>query len=133
MKNRTHDSQLIHDNVIREAVKHLNQTDFDIYTNPGSLKNAGIGDKYPDIIMAKKGEKTAKFIIEVETADSVNITEANSQWKQYAMEINASFYLLVPEGSKQNAINLCNQVGISARFATYRTDSVGNVLQINFE
>jgi hypothetical protein len=128
MANRIDASQSLHDRVIDEAVKHLNQTNFDIYKNPGSHKNAGIGDKYPDIIMTKKGQKIVNFIIEVETVDSINITEATEQWKKYATEINASFYLLVPETSKIKAITLCNQVGISVRYATFRVDKFNNIL-----
>jgi hypothetical protein len=83
--------------------------------------------------MTKKGTMTAEFIIEVETADSVNIIEATNQWKKYANEIKASFYLLVPLSHKNMAINLCKQVGISARFGTYQTDYLGNVTNISYE
>jgi len=132
MANRNPYTQSLHDRVINEAVKHLNQTDFDIYTNPGSLKNAGIGDKYPDIIMTEKGKTTVKFIIEVETVDSINITEATDQWKKYSREISATFYLMVPSERKNLAQQFCNQLGINVRFATFQIDRLNNI-NFNFE
>lgn len=125
--------QSLHDKVVLAAANNLNKTNYDIYTNPGSHKNAGIGENYPDIILTKKGLRTLEFIIEVETADSVNLTEATSQWKKYSTEIKASFYILVPLNSKNLAINLCKQIGISARFGTYQVDSLGNIINIKYE
>jgi hypothetical protein len=126
-------SQNLHDKVIQVASDQLDKTNHDVYTNPSSQHNAWIGDNYPDIILTKKGDMIPEFIIEVETADSVNITEAINQWKKYATEIKASFYLLVPLSHKNEAINLCKQIGISARFGTYKTDNSGNVININYE
>ena len=105
----------------------LNQRDFDIYLNPGQEKNAGIGGNYPDVIMTPKSEKTARFILEVETNDSVTKNEAEGQWKKYANEINATFYLVVPEASAFKARELCKQAGVNARFATYDIDTTGNI------
>lgn len=126
-------TQPLHDQVILTAKNYLNQTDFDIYLNPGSQQNAGINDNYPDIVLTTKGTNTVQFIIEVETSESVNLAEATNQWKKYATEINASFYLLVPLNYQPIAFNLCRQIGISARFGTYQLDSFGNVSNIKFE
>ena len=71
-------SAKLHDKVIAEAVKILNQEKFDIYTNPSQEKNAGINDNYPDIILTEKGTNTVKFIIEVETTDSITENEAEN-------------------------------------------------------
>ena len=57
---------------------------------------------------------------------------ATNQWKKYASEIRASFYILVPTNYKNIASNLCRQIGISARFGTYETDLFGNVTNIIF-
>jgi hypothetical protein len=133
MANRTTTTQSLHDKVINTAKDYLNQKDYDIYTNPNGFKNAGIGDNYPDIIMTKKGTSTVEFIIEVETEDSVDFSEADSQWKKYATEIKASFYILVPLNKKQVAIDLCRQVGISARFGTYKATTQGMISDISFE
>lgn len=53
--------------MITEIIGHLNQKSFDIYTNPGEQKNAGIKDNYPDVILTEKGTTTVKFIMEIET------------------------------------------------------------------
>lgn len=109
----------LHDRVVNEIVNHLNQKSYDVYTNPGQEKNAGIGDNYPDVIMTEKGTKTVKFILEVETADTVTQEEATKQWKKYATEINASFYIVVPIQSLNKAKELCQKNSINARFATF--------------
>lgn len=126
-------SQSLHDRVILTAKNYLNQTDFDIYLNPGSQKNAGINDNYPDIVLTTKGTNTVQFVIEVETSDSITLAEATNQWKKYATEINASFYLLVPFNYHAIASNLCRQIGISARFGTYQVDNFGNISNVKFE
>lgn len=127
MAQREAQSAALHDRVIDTAVKRLNSVDFDIYTNPGETKRSSILNNYPDIIMTKKGTKDVAFIIEVETVDSINPAEAENQWKKYATEINATFYLLVPEGSAKKANDLCMQFGINVRFALYSLDSFNNI------
>lgn len=127
MANRTIETTNLHDRVVREIKNVLNQRDFDIYLNPGQEKNAGIGGNYPDVIMTPKSEKTARFILEVETNDSVTKNEAEGQWKKYANEINATFYLVVPEASAFKARELCKQAGVNARFATYDVDLTGKI------
>lgn len=121
----------LHDRVVKEIVNHLNQTKYDIYTNPGQEKNAGIGDNYPDVIMTEKGTKTVKFILEVEIADSITQEEAERQWKKYATEINASFYIVVPIQSLNRAKELCQKNNINARFATFLLRN--NNLIFNFQ
>lgn len=125
--------QSIHDKVINIAKNYLNQTDYDIYQNPGSTKNAGVGENYPDIILTKKGTTTIEFFIEVETADSINIKEATNQWLKYANEINATFYILVPVTSRTITLNLCKEIGINARIGLYHQDAFGNITNIIFE
>lgn len=120
----------LHDRVINEIVEHLNQISYDVYTNPGQQKNAGIGDNYPDVIMTEKGTKTVKFILEVEVAESVTQEEASRQWKKYATEINASFYIVVPLQSLGKARELCQINNVNARFATYVLRN--NYLSFNF-
>ena len=121
----------LHDRVVREIVGHLNQTSYDVYINPGQEKNAGIGDNYPDVIMTEKGTKTVKFFLEVEVTESVTQEEAIRQWKKYATEINASFYIVVPILSLNKAKELCQKNNINARFATFLLRN--NNLIFNFQ
>ena len=117
----------LHDKVVQEIKKVLNQRDFDIYLNPGSEKTAGINGNYPDVIMTPKNDKTVKFILEIETSDSVTKEEAEGQWKKYADEIKATFYIVVPESAAFRAKQLCQQTGVNARFATYDVAPTGKI------
>lgn len=121
----------LHEKVINAAIQALNKLDFDIYTNPGTSKNAAISDNYPDIILTEKGKKNAKFIIEVETRETVNDVEAEIQWKKYAKEINATFYLLVPYESRNMAESICRRLGINVRFATFISNQQGITVNFN--
>ena len=65
-------SDNLHDVVIQQIVSHLNQRDYDVYTNPGQEKNAGINNNYPDVVMTEKNGLTVKFILEIETTESIH-------------------------------------------------------------
>lgn len=117
----------LHDRVVREIRNVLNQRDYEIHINPGQEKNAGIGDNYPDVVMAIKGTRQVKFILEVETSDSVTKEEAEGQWRKYANEIRATFYIVVPESVAFKAKQLCQQAGVNARFATYDVAPTGKI------
>lgn len=127
MANRTVETTDLHDRVVREIKNVLNQRDFDVIINPGQEKNANIAGNYPDVIMAIKGTKQVKFILEVETSDSITKEEAEGQWKKYADEIRATFYIVVPESSAYKAKQLCQQAGVNARFATYDVADTGKI------
>lgn len=127
MKQKRLNLQL-HDDIIYKIVNVLNTKDYDIYTNPGQEKNVGISHNYPDVIMTEKNQNTVKFILEVETTESIKLSEAESQWKRYANEIKATFYIVVPESEANLAKMLCQKIGINARFATYSVDMSGEVL-----
>lgn len=129
MKRDTTEASL-HDKVISEIKNVLNQKDFDIYTNPGQEKNACIGNNYPDVILTEKGTIKVRFILEVETESSVTWEEATTQWKKYSNEINATFYLVVPQQLLNKAVVLCQQVGVNVRFATYSNND--GLLNIKF-
>lgn len=122
----------LHDRIISEVANVLNQKDFDIYTNPGQEKNAGIGDNFPDVIMVEKGTKTVRFILEIETEESITQNEANSQWKKYSNEINATLYLVIPKQFLKKASSLCQQNVINVRFITYSINT-NNVIEFNFD
>jgi hypothetical protein len=107
-----------HDNVIQAAYNNLDKVNYRVYTNPNQQKNTSINGHYPDIIITAANENTAKFVIEVETSESVNNIEVQ-QWKTYS-HLGGTFYLLVPYSSKALAELLCLQNGIKARFGTYR-------------
>lgn len=121
MASRNYISQNEHDSVIQAAYNNLDKTDHTVYTNPNQQKNTSINGQYPDIIITPKNDNTVKFVIEVETAESVNNVEA-AQWKSYS-QLGGTFYLLVPQLSRNAAEQICLQNGIKARFGTYRYDN----------
>lgn len=130
--NRDASDANLHDRVINEIKNVLNQKHFDIYTNPGQEKNAGIGNNYPDVIMTAKGTTKVRFILEIETDASVTWEEAINQWKKYSNEIDATFYLVVPQQLLSKAVTLCQQAGINVRYITYTINYLNNIT-FNFD
>jgi hypothetical protein len=118
-----------HDNVIQAAFNNLDKVNHRVYINPNKQKNTSINGQYPDIIITPADDNTVKFVIEVETSESVNTNEVQ-QWKTYS-QLGGIFYLLVPISSKDLAELLCRQNGIKARFGTYQFQS-GHYI-INYE
>ncbi len=132
MAIRQSNTQVFHDKVVEIASENLRRSNqFKVYANPGDSKNTRIGELYPDIIITPQNENRVLFIIEVETADSINANEAISQWKSYS-NLGGTFYILVPIESKTLAQNLCNMYGIRAKFGTYFINNY-NQLTINYE
>jgi hypothetical protein len=118
MANRIPNIQNEHDNVIQAAFNNLDKVNHKVYINPNQQKNTSINGSYPDLIITPINDNSVKFIIEVETADSINNGEVQ-QWKTYS-HLGGIFYLLVPYASKNLAELLCHQNSIKARFGTYR-------------
>jgi hypothetical protein len=118
MANRIPNIQNEHDNVIQAAFNNLDKVNHKVYINPNQQKNTSINGSYPDLIITPINDNSVKFIIEVETADSINNGEVQ-QWKTYS-QLGGIFYLLVPYASKNLAELLCHQNSIKARFGTYR-------------
>lgn len=118
MAFRQHLAQNEHDSVIQAAYNNLDKINHRVYTNPNQQKNTSINGHYPDLIITPINDKTVKFTIEVETADSVNNGEVH-QWRTYS-QLGGTFYLLVPYASKNLAELLCRQNSIKVRFGTYR-------------
>lgn len=121
MADRHLDYQSIHDSVIQTAYNNLDKVNHDVYINPGTIKNTQVKGLYPDIIITNKNEKNVKFIIEVETQDSINQNEVQ-QWTDYS-NLGGQFYLLVPKNMKDTAELLCRQNNIKARIGIYYKDN----------
>jgi hypothetical protein len=132
MASRIVSSQSEHDKVIHAAYDELDKVNHDVYINPGQSNKTSVAGYYPDIIITNKGENSVKFIIEVETSDSINQNEV-SQWQNFSTKISGTFYLLVPFDCKNIAEILCRQNGIKARFGTYKKDSSGSINSIQYE
>ncbi|MDO9254928.1 MAG: hypothetical protein Q7U54_05380 [Bacteroidales bacterium] len=122
-------TQTEHDAVIKTAFDDLDKVKHTVYTNPNQQKNTSVSGHFPDIIITDINDNNVKFIIEVETADSVNNAEVH-QWKTYS-ELGGTFYLLVPLASKSLAEILCRQNNIKTRIGTYRFQNGSYI--INYE
>ena len=101
--------QLEHDRVIRLLqARYKRKTD--VIINPGSELNQSItvGDLvvYPDVLVYVEGTKKLLATIEVETGESVNALEAQSQWARFC-KLKVPFYLYVPTASVDAARRLC--------------------------
>ena len=101
--------QLEHDRVIRLLqARYKRKTD--VIINPGSELNQSItvGDLvvYPDVLVYAEGTKKLLATIEVETGESVNALEAQSQWARFC-KLKVPFYLYVPTASLDAARRLC--------------------------
>lgn len=132
MAYRNFNIQNVHDNVIQVAADNLVRSgNYRVYTNPGTQQNTSIGNLYPDIILTPTNSNNVEFVIEVETADSVNANEAIMQWRTYS-NLGGTFYLLVPSESRILAGNICLQYGIQAKFGTWSINNF-NQLVITYE
>lgn len=101
--------QLEHDRVIRLLqARYKRKTD--VIINPGSEQNQSVmvGDLvvYPDVLVFAEGGKKLLATVEVETGESVNALEAQSQWARFC-KLKVPFYLYVPTASVEAARRLC--------------------------
>ncbi len=119
-------SQSLHDSIIRIAAENLTKTaKYKVYTNPDGEHNTSLGNSYPDIILTPIGNNTVQFIVEVETADSINESEV-SQWREYSA-IGGTFYLLVPKEELSRTKQICALFSITAKFGYFSVEN-GNAI-----
>lgn len=117
----------IHDKTVRDvAERRFDNIKYDVYHNPGSEKNASVGTDanplYPDIVVLEKGyrRRTAIAIGEIETEDSTNEKEAETQWEKFAKS-KIPFYLYIPAGSVQKTTAILKKKSIEiSGLRTYR-------------
>lgn len=67
--------------------------------------------RWPDIVVEDKNLGKVTIIGEVETEDSIRLTDARRQWKPYA-NLKKTFYLYVPKGCCELAKEKCDRLGI---------------------
>lgn len=117
MAYRNRESQASHDKAVKDIAtspRYLKKWG-KVVTNPGSAKNQSVNGQYPDIVVLWLYViDNVKEIGEVETNDSVNETEALSQWLEYG-KLGVSFDLFVPSEAYTNARELVKKYGIRLR------------------
>jgi hypothetical protein len=112
MATRTSQGQSEHDAAVRAARQIYSDRGKHAWINPGSEKNKSWSGRYIDVIAVNEPNADRAWVIEVETADSVNDDEAKGQWKDYATAYTA-WYLAVPQHSKDQAESLLARHAIS--------------------
>jgi hypothetical protein len=124
MEDRHPAEQYEHDLVVQAAAEQFaNSVRFDIHTNPGTERNAGIAGHHPDIVVTDKGTGKVKLVIEVETFGSVADIEVK-QWREFA-KLGPPLYLLVPYRVFPIAQRLCSGGGVKCHFGYYLQDEHG--------
>ena len=112
MVNRNYLIQPQHDSAVR-AVKDIYQRhSMYAWINPNGEKNREWCGYYIDVIAVQAREATSAWVIEIETEDSVNETEALNQWKEYD-KVYTGWHLAVPTASKSEAERLIHKYGLS--------------------
>lgn len=131
MATRQPQIQRLHDKVIEFVRDHLSQTKYDVYINPGSSQNWSVKGEFPDILITSKENKQIKFVVEIETTDSITPEEARNQWKAY-VELPGVFYILVPRESLPLAKQIIAGQGIQAKLGYYETGRNGEVTNVEY-
>lgn len=108
--------QSLHDRMVQAAAEHFGAievyADLSGYTRPEVLRwNGQASGHIPDV-------QTSKYIIEVETADSIAGQHAEDQWKlfaAYARENGLEFWVGVPPGCSGAAKRRLQQLGLTGQ------------------
>lgn len=116
MAVRTEKGQNDHDKAIKDIANHSRYTSKigTVFMNPGNEHNLSVNDQYPDIGVYLSYQKKVAEIGEVETADSVDETEALLQWADYG-KLGVPFDLFVPSGSYTETSELVKKYSIKVR------------------
>lgn len=112
MANRIYNQQSGHDGAVRAAGQIYQEHDKYAWVNPDGEKNKDWCGRYIDVIAVANRQSTSAWVIEVETDDTVNDTEARVQWDDYA-KVYQHWYLAVPTSSKTEAERLLKGHGIT--------------------
>ena len=74
---------------------------------------SGAGLVYPDLVLTTTtGARRLHGVVEVETTESVNHLEAMAEWVHFG-RVRGAFYLYVPTGATDIALQLCEQHAIA--------------------
>jgi len=124
MAARTEEEQTEHDLVIEAAVEQFaSSAKFRLQTNPGTEMNVTVGRQYPDIVVTEKGSSKVRFVIEVETTDTVGDQELG-HWRALA-GLGPPLYMLTPYAATADAERLCLTAGIKCHHGYYHKDEIG--------
>ncbi len=112
MANRQTGVQSLHDKAVYTARGLYVEAGKKVWINPGSQQNKTWGGYYIDVIVASDSTEKRAWITEIETEDSVSMSEAQSQWKAYGKKYS-NWNLAVPIGLVAKARQLLKGQGVS--------------------
>ena len=112
MANRLTGVQSLHDSAVYAAQDIYQKAGITVWINPGTQQNKSWRGYYIDVIVASNPEGTSAWVIEVETEDSVTLSEAQNQWKTYG-RVYDNWHLAVPRGLESKARQLLAGQGVS--------------------
>ena len=125
----TRTRQSVHDTVVQTAGIICKQKGRVVCINPGSEQNCQWGGRYIDVIVKATPTADKAWVIEVETAGSVNDQEAKNQWVDYDRVYQQRWYLAVPKESEVVARGLLIRYGIQhCTVITWWFDQQGHVV-----
>jgi hypothetical protein len=124
MGQRQPDEQIEHDLVIQAAIDQFAASaKYTVLGNPGNERNAGVGHQYPDIVVTEKGTNRVKFILEVETSNSLDSSEV-TQWRTYA-GLGPPLYIIAPHLALPAVERMCASAAIKCHYGYYHKDEMG--------
>ncbi len=124
MAARTEEEQTEHDLVIEAAVEQFaNSTKYLLHANPGTELNIAVGRQYPDIVVTERGSSKVRFVIEVETTDTIGDQEL-PHWRALSV-LGPPLYMLTPYAATADAERLCTDAGIKCHHGYYMRDELG--------
>lgn len=124
MAARPEEEQIEHDLVIEAAVEQFaGSAKYVLHSNPGTERNIAVGHQYPDIVVTEKGSSKVRFVIEVETTDTIGDQELD-HWRALAA-LGPPLYLLTPYAATADAERLAAQAGIKCHHGYYLKDELG--------
>jgi hypothetical protein len=121
---RTEEEQTEHDLVIEAAVEQFaSSAKYVLHANPGTEKNVAVGHEYPDIVVTERGSSKVRFLIEVETTDTIGDQELG-HWRALA-GLGPPLYMLSPYAATADAERLTAEAGIKCHHGYYHRDELG--------
>ena len=126
MDERPESEQIEHDMIISAAAQQFGSSEkYVVRTNPAQEHNCLADGHYPDLVITDRVTGRVRYLIEVETASSVDVSETK-QWQDYA-RIGAGFFLVVPYRMVPIAERTARTAGVKCSFGYYVEDEKGKV------
>ncbi|HTW90362.1 MAG TPA: hypothetical protein VMH22_01455 [bacterium] len=126
MAARPEDQQIEHDLVIEALIEqYSNSAKYNLFANPGTEQNVAVGHQYPDVVVTERGSSKVRYVIEVETTDTIGDQEL-SHWRALAA-LGPPLYLMSPYAALADAGRLCSEAGLKCHHGYFIRDDKGRL------